>query len=122
MFTTDETEMLQEYIGYLQTPDTSQQKLIIVIGPTRSGKGTIGRVVNRLIGDRNVTSTTPTLLASRFGLEGLVGMSVVLRAEVCDSLNCGGVTNETSVAVPVSEAVENAIVSGRLRAHILVCD
>ena len=42
--------VLQEWFGYTLTPDTSQQKILMVIGPTRSGKGTIGRVNRALIG------------------------------------------------------------------------
>ncbi len=41
---------LQEIFGYLLTADTSQQKAFMLIGPKRSGKGTIGRVLHRLIG------------------------------------------------------------------------
>ena len=36
---------LQEIFGYCLTADTSQQKAFAVIGPKRSGKGTIARVV-----------------------------------------------------------------------------
>ena len=36
---------LQEIVGYLLIPDTSQQKLFLLVGPPRSGKGTIARVV-----------------------------------------------------------------------------
>ena len=35
---------LQEWIGYLLTADTRQQKIAMIVGPKRSGKGTIARV------------------------------------------------------------------------------
>lgn len=36
---------LQQVFGYLLTADTSQQKSFLIVGPKRSGKGTIGRVL-----------------------------------------------------------------------------
>lgn len=46
----ESVSVLQEWFGYLLTADTSQQKILGIIGPTRSGKGTIGRVMQGLIG------------------------------------------------------------------------
>ena len=34
---------LQDWFGYALAPDTSQQKIFMVVGPRRGGKGTIGR-------------------------------------------------------------------------------
>jgi putative DNA primase/helicase len=53
-------ETLQEIFGLCLTPDTSHQKAFAVIGPKRSGKGTIGRVLANLIGVHNCVA--PTLL------------------------------------------------------------
>src|SRR5262249_48637176 len=41
---------LQKWFGYLLTPDTRQQKILLLIGPPRSGKGTIARVLERMLG------------------------------------------------------------------------
>ena len=35
---------LQEWFGYCLTNDTRQQKILMIVGPKRSGKGTIARV------------------------------------------------------------------------------
>ena len=64
---------LQEWFGYLLLPDTSQQKFLMMVGPTRSGKGTIARVVRMLLGEANVASPTIRSLSGSFGLWGLVG-------------------------------------------------
>jgi putative DNA primase/helicase len=69
---------LQEWLGYLLTPDTRQQKILVLIGPTRSGKGTISRVVSALIGDRNVCSPTLSSLATPFGASPLIGKTVAI--------------------------------------------
>ena len=41
-------DLLQEWFGYCLTGDTSQQKMMLMVGPRRSGKGTIARVLTRL--------------------------------------------------------------------------
>ncbi len=53
---------LREWFGYCLSPDTRQQKILLIVGPKRSGKGTIGRIQRRLLGAANVCA--PTLPAS----------------------------------------------------------
>lgn len=47
---------LQEFMGYLLTPDTSLQKALLIPGPKRSGKGTIGRIMGKLVGEANTVA------------------------------------------------------------------
>jgi len=42
-------QTLQEWFGYCLLPDTSQQKILFVLGAKRSGKGTIARVLTGLL-------------------------------------------------------------------------
>jgi putative DNA primase/helicase len=74
-------ESLREWFGYLLTSDTSLQKILMVIGPRRSGKGTIGRILRALVGPRNVVAPTLSSLATQFGLSPLIGKSVALIAD-----------------------------------------
>jgi putative DNA primase/helicase len=69
---------LQEWAGYLLTPDTRQQKILLTIGPRRSGKGTIGRVLRATIGPANVCGPTLASLSTNFGLWPLLGKSLAL--------------------------------------------
>jgi putative DNA primase/helicase len=74
---------LQEWFGYLISGDTKYQKIAVLIGPRRCGKGTIGRIVRKLMGGKeNVVSPTLSDLASHFGLEQLIGKSLVLMGDV----------------------------------------
>src|SRR5262249_30073882 len=41
--------LLQEWFGYCLTDDTSQQKILLVVGPPRAGKGTIIRIQTELV-------------------------------------------------------------------------
>jgi putative DNA primase/helicase len=69
---------LQEIIGYLLTCDTRQQKLFLIVGPTRSGKGTIARVLTALLGSENVAAPTLASIATNFGLAPLIGRQLAI--------------------------------------------
>jgi putative DNA primase/helicase len=71
-------ETLQDWMGYLLTKDTRQQKILLIVGPPRSGKGTITHVITQLLGSENVAGPTLKGLADRFGLSELVGKSVAI--------------------------------------------
>ena len=70
----DETAIstAQEWFGYALSPDTSQQKIMIYIGPKRSGKGTMARVQTALNGKHSVAGPTMGSLGENFGLEPLI--------------------------------------------------
>lgn len=59
---------LQELFGYFLLPDTRQQKIGLMVGPKRSGKGTIGRVLTAMMGRANVCGPTLGSLCTNFGL------------------------------------------------------
>ena len=70
--------LLQAWFGYSLIADTSQQKMLLLVGPRRSGKGTIGRVLTRLVGAANVVGPTTSSLAATFGLQPLLGKSLAI--------------------------------------------
>lgn len=71
-------ELLQEWFGYCLTGDTRQQKMLLLVGPKRSGKGTIGRVLTQLVGAGNVVGPTTGSLAGTFGLQPLIDKSLAI--------------------------------------------
>lgn len=64
---------LQEVFGYILGGDTRQQKIFLLVGPRRAGKGTIGRVLTGLLGAHNVAAPTLASMATNFGLQPLIG-------------------------------------------------
>lgn len=70
--------LLQEWFGYCLLGDTSLQKMLLVVGPRRSGKGTLARVLARLVGVENVCGPTTHSLATNFGLQPLLGKSLAI--------------------------------------------
>lgn len=75
---TESVNLLQEWFGYCLTADTRQQKILLVIGPRRSGKGTIARILSALVGAGNVVGPTVSSLAGTFGLQPLLGKSLAV--------------------------------------------
>ena len=55
---TEAMEALQEFFGYTISGRTDLHKILLLVGPLRSGKGTIARVLTSLIGKPNVTGPT----------------------------------------------------------------
>ncbi|MGP1308866.1 MAG: phage/plasmid primase, P4 family [Phycisphaerales bacterium] len=71
-------DLLQQWFGYCLTPDTSLQKMLLIVGPPRSGKGTIARVLQALVGAGNCVAPTVGGLTGSFGLQPLVGKSLAI--------------------------------------------
>ncbi|PSM41491.1 NTP-binding protein [Streptomyces dioscori] len=69
----DAIHAVQEWFGYVLSGRTDQQKILLVVGPTRSGKGTIARVLKALVGKENLAGPTLAGLGTNFGLSTLVG-------------------------------------------------
>jgi putative DNA primase/helicase len=69
---------LQEAIGYILGGDTSLQKMFLLVGPKRGGKGTIGRVLTGLLGAHHVAAPTLASLSTNFGLQPLIGKPLAL--------------------------------------------
>jgi putative DNA primase/helicase len=64
---------LQELMGYVVSCDTRHQKMFLLVGPPRSGKGTIARVLTQLVGADGHVGITLASLTRTFGLEPFVG-------------------------------------------------
>lgn len=69
----DHIDMLQEWMGLQLVPDTRYQKIMAMIGPPRSGKGTIARVMQAMVGKENCAGPTLASFGMNFGLTSLIG-------------------------------------------------
>jgi putative DNA primase/helicase len=70
---TESIEALQEMFGYIISGDTKQQKFFNIIGPRRSGKGTINKVLVELLGEHNTVAPELGELCDNFGLQPWLG-------------------------------------------------
>lgn len=66
-------DTLQEMFGYILSGDTRQQKFFNIIGPRRSGKGTINKVLVDLLGQHNTVAPELGELCDTFGLQPWLG-------------------------------------------------
>jgi len=66
-------DTLQEIFGYILSGDTRQQKFFNIIGPRRSGKGTINKVLVALLGQHNTVAPELGELCDTFGLQPWLG-------------------------------------------------
>lgn len=71
-------ELLQEWLGYCMTPDTSMQKLMYLRGVTGSGKSRVMEVLEGLVGRAQSATVTFGALSGSFGLSPLVGKLTAL--------------------------------------------
>ncbi|MFF0713607.1 DNA primase family protein [Streptomyces bauhiniae] len=74
----DAIHALQEWFGYVLSGRTDQQKILLMVGPSRSGKGTIARVMKELVGRNNLAGPTLAGLGTNFGLATLIGKPLAL--------------------------------------------
>lgn len=66
-------DALGEWFGYVISGRLDLQKILLMVGPTRGGKGVLARILAALVGKPNVCGPTLSSLNSEFGLAPLIG-------------------------------------------------
>lgn len=69
----ESVRLLQQWFGYLVAGGTDQQKILLLVGPPRSGKGTVAGVLTQLLGAVNVAGPSLGDFSTQFGLAQLLG-------------------------------------------------
>ena len=89
-------DALQEFFGLVLTDETRFQKGFILVGPARSGKGTIARVLMHLLGRANFCGPSLGQLSQTFGMQGLIGkkLAVVPDARLDNRANRSVITEK----------------------------
>ena len=78
----EKKNLLREFMGALLVNLTGFDKILFLLGPRRSGKGTILEVVAGIVGDENVTWPGIASLGTQFGTAALIGMRVAIFSDV----------------------------------------
>lgn len=102
-------ESLQQWFGYILTGRTDLQKIMLIVGPPRSGKGTIARVLQELVGRTNAVGPTLASLSTNFGLQPLIGKPLAIVADA----RLGGRDTHTVVERLLSISGEDALTVDR---------
>ncbi len=74
--------LLQEWAGYLLTPDTSQQHFLVLEGEGANGKSVYCAVVEAILGEENVSHVPLERFGERFDLHLTLGMLANIAADV----------------------------------------
>jgi putative DNA primase/helicase len=70
--------VLAEWFGYVISGRLDLHKILLMVGPTRGGKGVIARILTALIGKENVAGPTLNSLGGDFGLAPLIGKPLAI--------------------------------------------
>jgi putative DNA primase/helicase len=71
-------DVLGEWFGYVISGRLDLHKIMLMVGPTRGGKGVIARVLTALVGRQNVAGPTLNSLGGDFGLAPLIGRPLAI--------------------------------------------
>ncbi|MEZ2144931.1 phage/plasmid primase, P4 family [Bradyrhizobium sp. DN5] len=71
-------DALSEWYGYVLSGRLDLHKILLMVGPTRGGKGVIARILSALVGERNVAGPTLSSLGGEFGLAPLLGKTLAV--------------------------------------------
>ena len=71
-------EALAEFMGYVISGRRDLHKILLLVGPTRAGKGVIARVLKALVGRGNYAGPTLASLGTNFGLSPLIGKPLAI--------------------------------------------
>jgi putative DNA primase/helicase len=97
---------LQEWFGYVLSGRTDQQKILLIKGPSRSGKGTIARVLKELVGRENLAGPTLAGLGSNFGLSSLLGKPLAVISDARLSGHDGGQVVERLLTISGEDTID----------------
>lgn len=73
---------LAMWFGYNLTTDTSLQRMAMLVGPPRAGKGITARVLRAILGEDNVVAPKISSLSDRFGLWPFIGKLAAIAYDV----------------------------------------
>lgn len=74
--------LLQEWFGYNLIPDNSHEKFMMLLGPTRAGKGTILDILTYILGEDQVLATSFRDYTRRFAMFPFLGKLAAVIGDV----------------------------------------
>lgn len=98
-------DVLAEWFGYVISGRTALHKIMLMIGPTRGGKGAIARVLTALIGRQNVAGPTLHSLGGEFGLAPLLGKPLAVISDARFSTKGANTVVERLLAISGEDAI-----------------
>ncbi|MEU0340811.1 phage/plasmid primase, P4 family [Streptomyces bobili] len=121
----DAIAALQEWFGYVLSGRTDQQKILLIVGPSRSGKGTIARVLKELVGKENLAGPTLAGLGTNFGLSTLIGKPLAVISDARLSGNDNSQVVERLLTISGEDTIDidrkyRAVWTGKLPTRLVI--
>jgi putative DNA primase/helicase len=101
----DSTDALQEFFGYVISGRLDLHKILLLVGPTRAGKGVIARTLTALVGADNVAGPTLSSLGGEFGLAPLLGKPLAIVSDARMSGRGSQVVVERLLAISGEDSI-----------------
>jgi len=79
--------LLQEWLGYMVSPSYEYQKIMLLLGPQRCGKGTIGSILADLVGDLNYTGASLRSFCAEDFLESCMHKTVAFSGDTAKNVS-----------------------------------
>ena len=92
-------DLLAEWCGYVISGRTDLHKIMLMVGPTRGGKGVIARVLRQLVGKDNVAGPTLHSLSGDFGMAPLIGKPLAIISDARLSSKDGNIVVERLLSI-----------------------
>jgi putative DNA primase/helicase len=98
-------DVLGEWFGYVVSGRLDLHKILLMVGPTRGGKGAIARILTALIGKKNVAGPTLSSLGGEFGLAPLIGKPLAVVSDARFSGRNGTIVVERLLSISGEDAL-----------------
>ena len=90
----DQIQALKQWFGYCISGKTDLQKILMIIGLKRCGKGTIARTLTQILGENQVTNPTLNSFCENKGMQSIIGRSLAIFNDIRL-----GYKNDSTIAV-----------------------
>lgn len=98
----EKIRFVQQWMGYLITPDVSQQKMVWLVGEGSNGKSVLLDVIRGLIGEQNISAVALSDLSNKFSRAHTAGKTL----NICSDLPVRAVADGYIKAMVAGEAIE----------------
>jgi len=92
-------DLLGEWFGYVVSGRLDLHKILLMVGPTRGGKGVIARVLTALLDRHNVAGPTLNSLGGDFGLAPLIGKPLAIISDARFSTKSANIVVERLLSI-----------------------
>lgn len=102
----EKIRLLQQWFGYVITPDNSYEKMMLLTGARRSGKSTVVETMQHTCGESMCGATSFQALGSNFGLQSMVDKwNIVISDSKTSKIGAARVAMEKIMQITGNDAV-----------------